>query len=337
MASIEGRLPEALMRFFVNRSDCFCVQKRDGGFVKVDQPLTVEFVNKHLMGEWTVGAYQLDPDNTVKWLCFDLDPEKLVDPEQAAKKIIRVCFEKRKEEDGVERPRIWPHSLLLEASRYPDPSYHVWVLFNVPTYAKVARWLGYRILELGNLTPKEVEVFPKQSELSPERPYGNFVKLPLGKHQAANKWSRVLDPETFQPLPNEALLECFGIAFSEADLAKITAFKEKDSVQVSLKLADFLMPLPSGEEQRAAEFLAKYWARGRRNRLEMAFLGYCLKRGVSYESARRIIERVCDLTNDEERAARLQLVDYHYKNRRGLGGQLAGVSLIREVVKEELS
>jgi hypothetical protein len=330
-------LSETLMRFFVNRMDCFCIQKRDGGFVKVDQPLTVEFVNKHLMGEWTVGAYQLDPDNMVKWLCFDLDPEKLVDPEQAAKKIIGACFEKRKEEDGVERPRIWPHSLLLEASRYADPSYHVWILFNVPTYAKVARWLGYRILELASQSPKEVEVFPKQSELSPNRPYGNFVKLPLGKHQATNKWSKLLGPETFEPLSNEALLECFGITFSQAELSKIMSFPEKESVQVSLKLSDFLMPLPSEEEQRAAEFLAKYWAKGRRNRLEMAFLGYCLKRGVSYESARRIVERVCDLTSDEERAARLQLVDYHYKSRRGLGGQLAGVSLIREVVKEELS
>jgi len=266
-----------------------------------------------------------------------MDPEKLTDPEQATKKIIKVCFEKRKEDDGVERPRIWSHSLLLEASRHPDPSYHVWILFNVPTYAKVARWLGYRILELAGLSPKDVEVFPKQTELTRERPYGNFVKLPLGKHQAANKWSRLLDPETFQPIPNEALLECFGIAFSEADIAKIVAFKEKDSVQVPLKLSDFLTPLPSEEEQRAAEFLAKYWVKGRRNRLEMAFLGYCLKRGISYESAKRIVEKVCDLTNDEERAARLQLVDYHYKNRRGLGRQLAGVSLIREVVKEALS
>jgi hypothetical protein len=332
-----ARLSEALMRFFVNRTDCFCIQKRDGGFVKANQPLTVEFVDKHLMGEWTVGAYQLGLDNTVKWLCFDLDPEKLTDPEQAAEKIINVCFERRREADGVERPRIWSHSLLLEASRYPDPSYHVWVLFNVPTYAKVARWLGYRILELASLSPKDVEVFPKQSELSPERPYGNFVKLPLGKHQAANKWSRLLDPETFEPLPNEALLDCFGIAFSEAELSKIMAFPEKDSVQVSLKLSDFLMSLPSEEEQRAAEFLAKYWVKGRRNQLEMAFLGYCLKRGVSYESARRIIERVCNLTNDEERAARIKLVDYHYKNRRGLGGQLAGVSLIREIVKEMIS
>jgi len=332
-----ARLSEALMRFFVNRTDCFCIQKRNGSFVKVDQPLTVEFVNKHLVGECTLGAYQLGLDTTVKWLCFDLDPEKLTDPEQAAKKIINVCFARCKEADGVERPRIWPHSLLLEASRYPDPSYHVWVLFNVPTYAKVARWLGYRILELASLSPKDVEVFPKQIELTPERPYGNFVKLPLGKHQAANKWSRLLDPETFEHLPNEALLDCFGIAFSEAELSKIMAFPEKESVQVPLKLSDFLTSLPSEEEQRAAEFLAKYWVKGRRNRLEMAFLGYCLKRGVSYESARRIIERVCQLTGDEEKATRLRLVDYHYKNRRGLGGQLVGVSLIREIVKEMVS
>jgi hypothetical protein len=121
-------------------------------------------------------------------------------------------------------------------------------------------------------------------------------------------------------LPNEALLDCFGIAFSEAELSKIMAFPEKDSVQVSLKLSDFLMSLPSEEEQRAAEFLAKYWVKGRRNQLEMAFLGYCLKRGVSYESARRIVERVCDLTGDEEKAARLRLVDSIIRIGVGLAG-----------------
>jgi len=332
-----AKLSEAITHFFVNRADCFCFQKRDGGFVKVNQPLTVEFIEQHLAGQRTIGAYQLGLDNTVKWLCFDLDPEKLTSPEQAARKIISVCFEKRKEADGVERPRIWPHGLLLEASRHPDPSFHVWILFSVPTHAKVARWLGLRILELANLNPKQIEVFPKQVELTPERPFGNFVKLPLGKHQVVNKWSRFLNPETFELLPNDFLLDCFGISFSESDLAKIMAFPEKSSVQVPLKLADFLSPLPSEEEARAAEFLAKYWVKGRRNRLEMAFLGFCLKRGISYESAKRIIERVCDLTGDEERAARLRLVDYHYRNRRGLGSQLAGVSLIHEIVKEALS
>ncbi|MEM3551671.1 MAG: hypothetical protein QXV01_11345 [Candidatus Bathyarchaeia archaeon] len=249
---------------------------------------------------------------------------------------MQVGFEKKREADGVERPRIWSHAVLLEASRYPDPSFHVWVLFSVPTHAKVARWLGLRILELAGLSPRDVEVFPKQTELTPERPYGNFVKLPLGKHQAAGKWSRLLDSETFQPIPCEGILECFGISFSENDTAKIMAFKGRESVKVPLKLHDFVTPLPRGEEEQAAQFLARYWVKGRRNRLEMAFLGFCIKRDVSYESARRIIERVCDLTNDEEKASRLALVNYHYKNRVGLGSALAGVSLIREVIQEAL-
>jgi len=324
---------EALFECFVNRVDCYCLQKGDGSFTKVEKPLKDEVIEQHLKGYVTVGAYQLGLDNTVKYVCFDLDPERLSDPEAAACKILQVCFEKKREADGVERPRIWHHAVLLEASRWPDSSYHVWILFNVPTPAKVARWLGLRILELAGLSPREVEVFPKQTELTPERPYGNFVKLPLGKHQAAGKWSRLLDPETFQPVPNEALLDCFGLSFSEADIAKILAFRDRETVQLPLKLHDFLA-LSSEEEEQAAQFLARYWVKGRRNQLEMAFLGFCIKRGIAYESARRIIERVCDLTRDEERAARLALVDYHYKNRMSLGSALAGVSLIREVIKE---
>ncbi|MEM3828597.1 MAG: hypothetical protein QXP36_05235, partial [Conexivisphaerales archaeon] len=308
-----------VFRHFINRTDCYCLQKSNGSFIKIDKPLTLNVLADHLVGKQTVGAYQLGLDNTVKYACSDLDPEKLTDPEAAARKILSVCFEKKREADGVERPRIWPHSVVLEASRWPDPSYHIWILFNVQIHARVARWLGMRILELAGLSPKEVEIFPKQTELTPERPYGNFVKLPLGKHQAANKWSRLLDFETFQPIPNETLLECFGISFSEADTAKIMSFKAEKSVQVPLKLHEFMVSLPNEEEEQAAKFLARYWVRGRRNQLEMAFLGFCIKRGIAYESARRIIERVCDLASDEEKPSRLALVDYHYKNRVGLG------------------
>ncbi|MEM3727589.1 MAG: hypothetical protein QXF75_00115 [Candidatus Bathyarchaeia archaeon] len=327
-------LAEAVFKCFVNRVDCHCLQKNDGSYVKVEQPLTLDILQDHLTGKLTVGAYQLGLDNTVKYVCFDLDSERLNDLEAAAHKILRVCFEKKKEPDGVERPRIWHHAVLLEASRWPDSSYHIWILFNVPTPAKVARWLGLRILELSGLNPKDVEVFPKQTELTPERPYGNFVKLPLGKHQAAGKWSSLLDFETFQPIQNETLLECCGISFSEADTAKIMSFKAEKSVQIPLKLYEFMVSLPNEEEEQAAKFLARYWVKGRRNRLEMAFLGFCVKRGIAYESAKRIIMRVCDLTRDEEKPARLALVDYHYKNRVSLGSALAGVSLIREVIKE---
>jgi hypothetical protein len=66
----------------------------------------------------------------------------------------------------------------------------------------------------------------------------------------------------------------------------------------------------------------------------MAFLGFCIKKGISHHSAKRIIERVCDLTGDEEKPARLRLVDYHYTSRRGLGCRLLGASGLREVFRE---
>ncbi|MBS7610375.1 hypothetical protein KEJ19_07460, partial [Candidatus Bathyarchaeota archaeon] len=92
----------------------------------------------------------------------------------------------------------------------------------------------------------------------------------------------------------------------------------------------------SEEEAKAVRFLVKYWRRGYRNQLEMAFLGFCLKRGVGYDSVRRIIERVCDLTKDEEKAARLKLVDYHYRTRLSLGRRLLAVSGLREMVREAI-
>ena len=228
----------ALHGLFVNREDCYCIQKWDGSYVKVDAPLTVSVLQQHLIGELTVGAYQLGLDNTVKYLCFDFDPEHLHDAHAAVQSLLTVLFEKHREAHCVERPRVWPSAVILEASRWPDPSYHVWILFSIPVAAKVARWLGLRCLELAGLNPREVEVFPKQTELSKDRPYGNFVKLPLGKHQAAGKWSRLLNPETFEPLPNEALFDVWGISFSEADIAKIMSFEEKRHVQATLALLE---------------------------------------------------------------------------------------------------
>ncbi len=193
-----------LSSLFVNREDCYCIQLKHG-YTRVEQPLTADVLLQHLKGEVTVGSYQLDMDSRVKWLCFDLDPEQLEDAKTTAQKILAVLLEKEVDSEGNETPRVWPNCIVLEASRYPDPSYHIWVLFLLPVRAKVARWLGLRILEMANLNPKNIEVFPKQEELTADRPFGNFVKLPFGKHQTARKWSRMLDFDTFQPLPLEEL------------------------------------------------------------------------------------------------------------------------------------
>ena len=330
---IDQRLAEAMLAKFVSRQDAYAVQLPEGGYVKVEQPLTSKIVQQHLEGVETVGVYQLNHESMVKWLCFDLDPEKLEDPKASAQRLLQVCFEKSKGEDEVERPRIWPHSVLLEASRFPDPSYHIWIFFAIPVPAKVARWLGLRILELASLSPKQVEVFPKQSEITKEQPYGNLVKLPFGFHQVERKWSRALDFKTFQPLSSNVLLEKWGLSLSEADLAKILSFEDKRHVQATFVLPQGNKPLRSREEEKTVRFLVKYWRKGHRNKLELAFLGYCIKRGVSHESAMRIIARVCDLTRDEEKISRLRLVAYHYQNRRSLGSKLVAVSGLREIVR----
>jgi len=321
---------DTFFRLWVSRHDAYAVQQPDGCYLKVDKPLTIEVIQKHLKGEITVGLYQLDKANMVKWLVFDLDPEKIEDPLSTAKLIIRECVLK----PTIEKPRFYRKSVLLEASRHPDPSYHVWVFLEPsPVPAKVARWLALKILEHANINPKLVEVFPKQTELTKHRPYGNLVKAPLGLHRAANKWSYFLDFETLKPLLCSCIFNVQGVSFLESDLAVICRFEEKKHVQVKFELPKSLKPLGSEEEEWVARWLAKRWVPGHRNQLELSFLGLCIKQGVAYKSALRIIDRVAEITNDEEKLQRFQLVKYHYEQRRSLGVQLKGVSGIRELLR----
>lgn len=322
---------QRLSSLFVNRNDCYCVQLQRG-YTRIQQPITDDVLLQHLKGEVTVGSYQLDKDSRVKWLCFDLDPERLEDAKATAQKILAVLLETETDSEGNETPKVWPNCIILEASRYPDPSYHIWLLFLLPAKAKVARWLGLHVLENANVSPKTVEVFPKQEEITADRPFGNFVKLPFGFHQVERKWSRLLDIETFEPSPLEELEDKHGLSFSEKDTAKLEELETKRNVQVTFELPKDFTALSSNEEEKAVRLLCKYWREGARNRLEMYFLGLCLKKGVSFESAKRIISQVAERTNDSEKQARLDLVTYHYRNRADVS--LKGSSGIREIMQE---
>jgi hypothetical protein len=318
---------------FVNRYDCYCIQLRQG-YTRITEPLTDEILLKHLSGEVTVGSYQLDSNNLVKWLCFDFDPEKLSNPKEATKKVLAALLGKRNEAEANQTPRVWQSCIVLEASRYPDKSYHIWVLFYDPIKAKVARWLGLHILEWAGLSPKQVEVFPKQEEVTPERPFGNFVKLPFGKHQVEGKWSRMLDLESFEPLLSEELENKHGLSFSEKDLEKLESIETKKNVQVKFEAPTASKKLSDKEEEKIACFLTRYWQPGYRNDLTMSFCGMCIKQGVSHESARRVIGEVCERTNTSafETSEFLQKVDYQFTHRANIGS-LKGSSGIREVVE----
>jgi predicted transcriptional regulator len=207
--ALRKEVAKALYRFFVIRNDTYAVQKEDKSYARVSEPLTSELIEKeHLEGRITVGTYNLNKENRVKWLCFDIDPKNAQEnPLEISMKLYRKCAE-----------LFHAKSVLLEASRYNDPSFHVWVFFEpeIPAYA--ARFLGNRVLEkCGN---PNVELFPKQDEIE-EDGFGNLMKIPLGLHQQEKKWSCFLNPDTSEPLALENVLEIQGCTLLEREISQI--------------------------------------------------------------------------------------------------------------------
>lgn len=177
------------------------------GYTPVHEPFTALVARHHLMGDYTVGTYALRSDNSVLWLCLDVDIAKveLVSArtradvtrlqrcaQDAAVKLIDTCAR-----HGV--------GALLEDSG--NKGRHVWVLFDVPVPAVAARDIGrFLVAETAGL-PREVqvEVFPKQTRPG-KRGLSNLVKLPLGIHRLTGRRCPLIDTDG-RPLgrPFEAL------------------------------------------------------------------------------------------------------------------------------------
>jgi hypothetical protein len=166
-----------LLQLFIHRTDVFAVQVKYGNkyiYVPKYQPLVQENIEKHLEGKITLGVYTLGLDNTVKWICFDIDSQHVENSEDARDLIYKRCVQKF-DLDAVR----------VEASGSPH-NFHVWVFFADPIDARFARTLGLKILE--NI--EHVELFPKQTVLTGKR-LGNLVKLPLGYHKKSGSWSTI--------------------------------------------------------------------------------------------------------------------------------------------------
>lgn len=69
-------LAQLILDRHVQRRDVFAVQDRTGAYRPVEQPLTLEVVQAHLDGAYTVGHYTSDQDGLTRVLAFDVDLEK---------------------------------------------------------------------------------------------------------------------------------------------------------------------------------------------------------------------------------------------------------------------
>ncbi len=215
-----------ILRELCYRWNAYAMQNDDGTYCKQDGELSDELLQDHLDGVITIGAYNLGPENMVRWLCFDVDAHR--DKEDTDYDFIarQVTAEKNKNMIcnflfmlGV------PHKLEASGSLF---SYHVWI-FLKPVKAQIAKAFGKAILK--ELDIKKIEVFPKQDKINQNNGYGNLVKLPFATHRKNGNLSVIWHNGEFVRDFDEMMIGAIDISDYVPDKEEIPASHSMGTTQ----------------------------------------------------------------------------------------------------------
>ncbi len=176
----------------------------DTGYTPVQETLTPNVIENHILGNYTVGIYPVRLDNTVGFIAFDFDIAKFA----VAKAIkSRSAWEALMAKAHQTACRVAEFAAAVEIPVYIEDSgfkgRHVWLFIEVPIPAGVAKKCGETILkQIGGLPPEiAVEVFPKQGAVK-RGGLGNLIKLPLGIHKRTGRRGLFVTPEG-SPCPDQ--------------------------------------------------------------------------------------------------------------------------------------
>jgi len=188
------------LQLFRGREDYFAQQGEDWYF-PIPRTLDEFYVRRHLEGDATFGLYVLNRANCCHLLCIDIDIPKsdlcrvdLKNPEAkygCLKDKLGAVLKALSERLGVP-----PGAILLEETG--GRGYHIWVFFTEAVQ-------GMTVVAFGEALKRhldfEIEFFPKQGRLTPERMFGNLIKLPLGLHKKYGSWSYFFSLSAEGPQP----------------------------------------------------------------------------------------------------------------------------------------
>ena len=157
------------MGLFQGNPQVFAEQITDGSYRPIERPMRWKDYQDHLEGEATYGIYPVLPNNLTMLLVWDIDTGNLGHVERLADTLDLFMDEDQ---------------YLIEFSG--RKGWHLWVFLD-DWYSSIAAYRAVRaVLQLAKM--EGTEAYPKQPELSPSKPLGNLIKLPLGKHKLGN-WS----------------------------------------------------------------------------------------------------------------------------------------------------
>jgi len=188
---------ELFLQLFQGREPVFAKQWIGGlGYspVRPERSINADDVLSHIQGTETYGIYPIKKDNTVKFVCFDVDlPKNFAELEEDAlvtNKSILLPQVKNICTTAINVFRACSFNskgVLIEDTG--GRGYHIWFFFESPIPAVSARKFAYSILKKAKV---QCEVFPKQNEVT-EGQYGNLIKLPLGLHKKYKQYSSFID------------------------------------------------------------------------------------------------------------------------------------------------
>lgn len=193
---------EAVLKFidlFSGREGAYARQwaneKNETGYTPVREHFSPKVAKNHLLGNYTVGIYQLRINGTVNWSAFDVDLNKkywqqIQTGEIDREKLLKLTFSTamsiyRKLKECSFEP-------VIEYSGFKG--YHIWLFFKSPLPAFQVKAFMTGILRQIEFDREKlhVEIFPKQAKVK-EDGLGNLVKIPLGVHKKTGEFSYFVD------------------------------------------------------------------------------------------------------------------------------------------------
>jgi len=190
-------------------------------------PLTDQVIHDHLTGKLTAGVYPLLTDETCWFLAADFDKTTWQDDVRA---FLQTCAD-------------WKIPAGLERSRSGRGG-HVWIFFDAPLPANLARKLGAAILtrtmerrhQLG--LDSYDRFFPSQDTM-PKGGFGNLIALPL-QHLPRSHGNSVFLDADFNPYPDQwAFLSSIRrMSFSEIETLVCDAEHSGEIIGVRRSVTD---------------------------------------------------------------------------------------------------
>lgn len=177
---------QEILKHLLIRPDAFGLQTHDG-WKTVERQVRDEDLEAHTKGLQTLGFFALDKNSQTRWFAFDFD----------------------KDSPDVKSEVLWTH---IQETEFASAAFmtstggrnglgrHVFILVANMIPGSQARALGKKLLKGAGLADDVCDFFPAQSQLSGDKPFGNFIRAPFGYHQVAGAWFQLTHPASLATL-----------------------------------------------------------------------------------------------------------------------------------------